>query len=307
MARERGARARGRRRRASSTRPRCPARALVAAAAFRETIETLRAEAPRRGACASLVERVLELSGYGARPRPRGLAGEPGPAREPRRAARRGRRLRGARGRAPSLAGFLDRAALLSETDRLRDDVPGAADDAARRQGPRVRVGVPGRARGGPPAPLAEPDRRGRARGGAAAVLRRHDPRAWSGSTCRWARSRQVFGQRRLSEPSRFLEEIPEERLERTRRARPAAAAAPGRAAWARPSGVAAAAAAPRARPALGRRGELRPGVRVRHPLFGVGHRAAPRGRRRRPQGDGLVPGVGAKKLVARFAGLELV
>ena len=52
---------------------------------------------------------------------------------------------------------------------------------------------------------------------------------------------------------------------------------------------------------------ELRPGARVRHPLFGVGTVL-----RREGDGDDLkltvsFPGVGAKKLVARFAGLELV
>ena len=50
---------------------------------------------------------------------------------------------------------------------------------------------------------------------------------------------------------------------------------------------------------------ELRPGVRVRHPLFGVGTVL-----RREGEGDDLkltvsFPGVGAKKLVARYAGLE--
>jgi DNA helicase-2/ATP-dependent DNA helicase PcrA len=52
---------------------------------------------------------------------------------------------------------------------------------------------------------------------------------------------------------------------------------------------------------------ELRPGARVRHPLFGVGTLL-----RREGAGEDLkvtvsFPGVGAKKLVARFAGLELV
>jgi DNA helicase-2/ATP-dependent DNA helicase PcrA len=51
----------------------------------------------------------------------------------------------------------------------------------------------------------------------------------------------------------------------------------------------------------------MRPGVRVRHPLFGVGTVL-----RREGDGDDLkvtvsFPGVGAKKLVARFAGLEVV
>jgi DNA helicase-2/ATP-dependent DNA helicase PcrA len=51
----------------------------------------------------------------------------------------------------------------------------------------------------------------------------------------------------------------------------------------------------------------MRPGVRVRHPLFGVGTVL-----RRDGDGDELkltvaFAGVGAKKLVARYAGLELL
>ena len=51
----------------------------------------------------------------------------------------------------------------------------------------------------------------------------------------------------------------------------------------------------------------LRPGARVRHPLFGVGTVL-----RREGAGDDLkvtvsFPGAGAKKLVARYAGLEVV
>jgi DNA helicase-2/ATP-dependent DNA helicase PcrA len=120
-----------------------------------------------------------------------------------------------------------------------------------------------------------------------------------------WARSRQVFGQRRLTEPSRFLSEIPEDGLERSgalfrfpRRSgetppRRGSAPVVSEVAAAAPPGVAA--------------GELRPGLRVRHPLFGVGTVL-----RREGTGDDLkvtvsFPGVGAKKLVARFAGLEPV
>ena len=51
----------------------------------------------------------------------------------------------------------------------------------------------------------------------------------------------------------------------------------------------------------------IRPGVKVRHPLFGVGTVL-----RREGDGDDFkvtvsFPGVGAKKLVARYAGLEVV
>jgi len=54
-------------------------------------------------------------------------------------------------------------------------------------------------------------------------------------------------------------------------------------------------------------KGAIRPGVKVRHPLFGVGTVL-----RREGDGDDFkvtvsFPGVGAKKLVARYAGLEVV
>jgi DNA helicase-2/ATP-dependent DNA helicase PcrA len=117
-------------------------------------------------------------------------------------------------------------------------------------------------------------------------------------------RSRQVFGQRRIAEPSRFLSELPRTALEVT--------------------GEDVGATAPRGRWEQGQRErraptprvtyaideniegpEYRPGVKVRHPLFGVGTVV-------RCEGSGAdlkltvsFAGIGAKKLVARFAGLE--
>ena len=119
-----------------------------------------------------------------------------------------------------------------------------------------------------------------------------------------WARSRQVFGQRRISEPSRFLEEVAHERLERSGglpETTPRRGTAGGL-----PAGSRAATPMPAPGPAPDH-AELRPGVRVRHPLFGVGTVL-----RRDGGGEELkltvsFPVVGAKKLVARFAGLELV
>jgi hypothetical protein len=65
----------------------------------------------------------------------------------------------------------------------------GHSGDAARRQGPGVAGGVPGRVRGRPAAatPARRDADRGRHRRGAAAVLRRADPRASGGSTSRTA------------------------------------------------------------------------------------------------------------------------
>jgi DNA helicase-2/ATP-dependent DNA helicase PcrA len=120
-----------------------------------------------------------------------------------------------------------------------------------------------------------------------------------------WARSRLLFGQRRISEPSRFLEEIPRDALERSGglAATPAVHGGRGRRAW-EESARAIVEASPGPAPEAE---ELRPGVRVRHPLFGVGTVL-----RREGAGNDLkltvsFPGVGAKKLVARFAGLETV
>jgi DNA helicase-2/ATP-dependent DNA helicase PcrA len=132
-----------------------------------------------------------------------------------------------------------------------------------------------------------------------------------------WARSRAIFGQRRLTQPSRFLEEVPAAAFERsgglfTGSGRAAGAPARPRLlsasddlpAWAR---SAARAEAPTASETPAGEVELRPGARVRHPLFGVGTVLRCEG-----AGDDLkvtvsFPGVGAKKLVARYAGLEVV
>jgi DNA helicase-2/ATP-dependent DNA helicase PcrA len=118
-----------------------------------------------------------------------------------------------------------------------------------------------------------------------------------------WAQSRAVFGQRRLSEPSRFLVEIPRDQVEMTADGRrpEIAASAPRR----RLAGNRAFTPAPPPTPESLK--QLKPGARVRHPLFGVGTVL-----RSEAAGEELkvtvsFPGVGAKRLVARYAGLELV
>jgi DNA helicase-2/ATP-dependent DNA helicase PcrA len=119
-----------------------------------------------------------------------------------------------------------------------------------------------------------------------------------------------VFGQRRITQPSRFLEEIPAGALEKTGGLSGLRSGSPH---VARPTSHghlppwAAAAAGPGVAPQPPGLGQLRPGTRVRHPLFGVGTVLRLEG-----EGEALkltvsFPGVGAKKLVARFAGLELV
>jgi DNA helicase-2/ATP-dependent DNA helicase PcrA len=285
-----------------------PSRALLPLRQFRETVETLRMEAaagpPPGGGLRRLIERILELSGYGA-----ALAREDSQESQ-ERLENLAELLAAAvdyeaREEAPSLAGFLDRAALLSETDRLRDDVPVLLMTLHAAKGLEfesvflvgLEEGLLPHSRSLSGEEALEEERRLCYVGMTRAMERLH---------LSWARSRQVFGQRRLSEPSRFLAEIPEEGLERSgglfrlprreggssTRPTPPPAAGTGSGDPA-PTGVAA--------------GGMRPGARVRHPLFGVGTVL-----RREGDGDDLkvtvsFPGVGAKKLVARFAGLEVV
>jgi len=118
-----------------------------------------------------------------------------------------------------------------------------------------------------------------------------------------WAQSRQVFGQRRLSEPSRFLQEIPAADLVRSGEprwpTRPSGFRSGGR------SAAAEAESGPPASAVLAATSELRPGRRVRHPLFGVGTVLRCEGYGEDMKLTVAFPGAGAKRLVARYAGLE--
>ncbi len=288
-----------------------PGRALVALRQFREAVETLRTDAGLAG-LKRLIERTLEVTGYGA-----ALARED--SQESQERLENLAELLGAaadydaREEAPTLAGFLDRAALVSETDKLRDDVPvllmtlhaakGLEFDSVFLVG--LEEGLLPHSRSLQSEEGLEEERRLCYVGMTRAMERLH---------LSWARSRAVFGQRRVTQPSRFLDEIPQEGLERSgglfaaaRRGEPTGSrpAPPSQT----PPWLAAAARAAASAPPAGAPGEaeFRPGVRVRHPLFGVGTVL-----RREGEGDDLklavsFPGVGAKKLVARYAGLELV
>jgi ATP-dependent DNA helicase UvrD/PcrA len=286
-----------------------PARALVPLRQFLETIETLRKEALASEPTAAggapapglrrLIERALELSGYGA-----ALARED--TQESQERLENLAELLAAavdyeaREEAPSLAGFLDRAALLSETDRLRDDVPVLLMTLHSAKGLEfesvflvgLEEGLLPHSRSLTGEEALEEERRLCYVGMTRAMERLH---------LSWGRSRQVFGQRRVTQPSRFLDEIPEELLERSGGLFRPAPAAPRRS----PSlGEPREFAAPPGGPAPV---EIRPGAKVRHPLFGVGTVLRSEG-----EGDGLkvtvsFPGAGTRKLVARFAGLSTV
>ena len=281
-----------------------PARAHAPLQRFRELLEGLRVEAPSLGV-KRLIERVLEATGYSA-----ALAREDSQESQDR-LENLAELLSAAadyetREEAPTLTGFLDRAALISDADQIRDDAPVVLMTLHSAKGlefPSVFLvgleeGLVPHSRSLVSRDALEEERRLCYVGMTRAMERLH---------LTWAASRQVFGQRRLSEPSRFLEEIPRESLEvsggwrRPEGARRSRTDAPE---WAirRPE-----ATRDTPPPAPAGAAEMRPGVRVRHPLFGVGTVL-----RRDGDGDELkltvaFAGVGAKKLVARYAGLELL
>ena len=196
-----------------------PARATLPLRRFRELIVGLRADAARTGRQGP----------------PRRAPGScratrrPWPRRTPRR-ARTGSRTspsscppRPSTRRAtksPTLAGFLDQVSLLSDTDRAKGEAPVVLMTLALGQGPGVRRGVPGRAsrRGWCPTRAAwrartalEEERR--------PGLRGHDPGPGAAASLLGA---EPPGLRPAApgEPSRFLAEIPADRLVRRRAAR---------------------------------------------------------------------------------------
>ena len=277
-----------------------PARATQPLRRFREMLEALRAEAPSLG-LKDLLTRVLEVTGYAAalaqdeshesQDRLENLAELLSAAADYQ-----------AREDSPSLAGFLDRVSLLSDVDKAKDDAPVVLMTLHSAKGLEFdAIFLVGLEEG------LVPHARSLARGDALEEERRlcyvGMTRARERLHLTWAQSRSVFGQRRLSEPSRFLLEIPRDQVEQTADGRlpVIAASAPRRRFGGDRSFTPAPAPSPEALK------ELRPGARVRHPLFGVGTVL-----RSEAAGEDLkvtvsFPGVGAKRLVARYAGLELV
>ena len=192
----------------------------------------------------------------------------------------------------PSLAGFLDRTSLLSEADLIPDEAPvvlmtlhaakGLEFDTISIVG--LEEGLLPHARSLGDAPALEEERR---------LCYVGMTRAMSRLLLSHARSRQVFGVRRLATPSRFLSEIPRGSLWLT---------------GGLESGWALETEAHSPPPPASRTHHaadgFRTGTRVRHPLFGVGTVLRSDGSGEDLKLTVTFPGLGAKRLVARFAGL---
>jgi DNA helicase-2/ATP-dependent DNA helicase PcrA len=286
-----------------------PARATQPIRRFREMVEALRAEAAGIGV-KDLISRVLAATGYAqalaqedtheSQDRLENLAELLSAAAEYE-----------ARSEDPNLTGFLDQVSLLADTDMVRDDAPvvlmtlhsakGLEYDAVFLVG--LEEGLMPHVRSLENEDAIEEERR---------LVYVGMTRARERLFLSWAQSRQVFGQRRTSQPSRFLEELPRERMEVTGEeargpmwGRGAGAGRPPAFAPARgPRLVDKAPPPPPLAPDLQ---GIRPGAKVRHPMFGVGTVVRSEG-----AGDDLkltvsFLGVGAKRLVARYAGLEVL
>jgi DNA helicase-2/ATP-dependent DNA helicase PcrA len=281
-----------------------PARATLPLRRFREMLERLRGEAEGLG-IKDLLGRILEATGYSA-----ALAQDDSQESQDR-LENLAELLSAAadyeaREEAPSVAGFLDRVSLLSEADQVQDDAPVVLMTLHSAKGLEfhyvflvgLEEGLSPHARSLQRDDALEEERR---------LLYVGMTRARERLHLTWAQSRQFFGQRRVSEPSRFLSEIPGDRIEKSGGPRPAETwndryAWRGGAPRPTPRGP----LLPPPGPPAEVRG-LRPGARVRHPLFGVGTVVRSEG-----AGDDLkltvsFLGLGAKRLVARYAGLEVL
>jgi DNA helicase-2/ATP-dependent DNA helicase PcrA len=280
---------------------RLPARATQPLARFRDLLLALREDA-RRLTVKGLLERILQATGYSA------MLAEEDTQESQDRLQNLAELLSAAADyeaaeEAATVAGFLDRAALLTDADLVKDEAPVVLLTLHAAKGLEFeRVFLVGLEEGLVP--------HSRSLGARDALEEERRlcyvgmTRAKERLTLTWAATRAVFGQRRLSERSRFLDEIPPQGLLLSeggaRRTPSRLSTSPRRGeteAPAFPAPSRPAAESPRA-------ADLRPGVRVRHPLFGVGTVL-----RRHEEGEELkltvsFAGVGAKKLVARYAGL---
>jgi ATP-dependent DNA helicase UvrD/PcrA len=279
-----------------------PARATQPLARFRRMLASLQEEAPRLGVKA-LLERTLAASGYSA------MLAEEDSLEAQARLENLAELLSATadyedREESPSLAGFLDGVSLLSDVDESRLDArvvlmtlhsaKGLEFESVFLVGLEEGLLPHSRSVASDARDALEEERRLCYVGMTRAMERLH---------LTWAASRMLFGQRRMSEPSRFLMEIPREAVTASggRRApahgRPAS---PGRRDFREAS-----ATRPKADPRGPGGGPLRPGARVRHPLFGVGTVLRSDGAGEDLKVTVSFAGIGAKRLVARFAGLE--
>ena len=275
-----------------------PGRTRLALDRFQRLLAELREEAPALG-LKRLIERLLERSGYAAR------LGRDDSRESQDRLENLAELLSAAsdyelREEAGSLAGFLERASLLSDVDKVKGEAPVALMTLHSAKGLEFEtVLLVGMEEGLMPHSRAlenenalEEERR---------LCYVGMTRAMRRLGLSWAQTRQVFGQRRRLQPSRFLEELPGESLRQTGRAAPTdlpPTALPRRDA-SRPS-------PPEAEGSALPEG-LRAGIRVRHPLFGVGTVLRSDGGGEDLKLTVSFASVGIKRLVARFARLEVV
>ncbi len=301
-----------------------PGRATLPLQRFRDVILSLREEAPRLG-LRELISRVLERSGYSA-----ALAQDETQESQDR-LANLAELLSAAaefesRGEPPDLAGFLDRVSLLSDADDVRDDARVLLMTLHSAKGLEFdAVFMAGLEEGLLPHARSLNDQRGLEEERRLCYVGM--TRAMESLALTWTRSRLVFGQRKLAEPSRFLDEIPPGSVRRTgeRAALPdfdSDDVAPtwGRGGYAQrdrwgggggtPHRPAASArlSSPLAAPTNTSGGAARawrPGLRVRHPLFGVGTIVRCEDVGTDVKVTVSFAGAGMKKLLARFAGIE--
>jgi len=268
-----------------------PGRACLALGRFRDLIAELAGAAAQAGVKA-LLERLLERTGYAA-----ALAQEDSHESQ-ERLENLAELLSAAaeyelRESDPSPAGFLDRVSLLTDVDASRGDAPVVMMTLHAAKGLEfgtvllvgMEDGLVPHSRSFESESMLEEERR---------LCYVGMTRAMERLGLCYVQSRQVFGQRRRAEPSRFLGEIPKERLRFT-----------GRQPLISPS--------PRSdvrvvSPLDGERGSLstaRAGERVRHPMFGVGTVLRADGSGKDLKLTVSFPAAGTKRLVARYAGLE--
>ncbi len=263
---------------------------------FVELLDALREEARSIG-LQSLIQRTLELSGYLA------ALGQEESHDSQDRLENLAELLSAAadyeaREDVPSLAGFLDKVSLLSDLDQPRGDAPVLLMTLHSAKGLEFETVLLAGLEEGlvPHSRSLQNDR----------SLEEERRLCYVGMTrakqrllLSSAKSRQVFGQRRVQQVSRFIEEIPKDGAElsgdqaaftpRQRFSRSARSAGTGP-------------PRPGAAPA-----GLRAGARVRHPLFGVGTVLRADGRGEALKVTVAFAGAGTKRLVARYAALELV